>query len=625
MSYEGDNTVLDIPQNLSNIIQSPASYEKAILSRDEIRFNAQQVTFNNQARDVTIKLNSSGYIDPATALLYLNLKVKHSGSQVLEDGIMSAIGMATLKIGGRTVERIEDVAALRPILYHTCTEAWLKSEGQAAGFYRYIPTACANVAALSDSVGGSYDYSGDETTADPFSLCLFRRGGLTGANSIKGFDVTTCKPPSGSGYATQGVGYNSSRMGYQGSTYCHNRMNVFGCNNPAKSFMNNLGPGTNQHNGDSRTYALPLSLIFGFFRQPQYIPLRNMPLEITLQLKSYNEFMIHTPPYVEQKVGDKLIFMLGDNSDAADVDFPITGSSGTSGTITDIMADLQSSSFDEYTISNVHVACDVLQPAPALVDRIDALAAGSTGIQMVLDTYNTQESTLARATDIALHSTRSYSHLKDIYITMKPSDLKNNLFLAKSDTWYGSLVESISTTIGSKMIPSSNPCNSPAELYHSVRKSLGNGNKLSSARGVVSFNAYLGQPENTQAGAFKTSYASGLTPCLELARSSGVDKFRQSALLPTQAHSNFLIGTNCQKVLASNSLSGLNTLGSGYSITSNIKLKPYNDTNPDNDINSNVSNKSLDACWGDAKICFTQIYHSDVLLSVANGMVQILE
>ena len=78
MSYEGDSQIFDIPTNLSNIVAPPTSYDKSILSRDEIRFNAQAVQYNNTARDITIRINSAGYLDTATAYLYVDLKVDHT-------------------------------------------------------------------------------------------------------------------------------------------------------------------------------------------------------------------------------------------------------------------------------------------------------------------------------------------------------------------------------------------------------------------------------------------------------------------------------------------------------------------------------------------------------------------
>lgn len=619
MSYESDQVVLDVPQNLSNIIQSPASYDKAILERNENRFTSQGVSYNNQARDIVIKMNSAGYCDPATTYLYLNLKTKHSGSQVIEDSILSLFGQCVLKVGGRVIERIEDVASLKPILYHTCTPEWLKTEGANAGMYRYITASGLNVGMINDGQGGTYSYSGDEVLGDAFSLTAYRRGALT---NVDGLDTKGVKVPKGDSYSSNTVGENSSRVGHVGSTMLHNSMNVYGCNDATKAYMSGLPEGTNNIDGSAKTYCIALSLIFGLFRSPQYLPLRNMPIELNITLKSYNECFIHVPPVVTGKVGSKRMYMLTDQTDNTDTDFPNTGSDSF---ITNIVNDLTNSSFDDYTISNVHVQTDILTPAEALVSRIDALASGSTGIQMVLDSYNVIKQPVQRSTDITLHSTRAYSHLKDIYLTFKPQDLENNLFLGKSDTWYGSIIQSVSTTIGSKMIPASHPCNSTAEMFTSLRKSLGNGNKLNSSRGVVSLAAYKGEPESTFAGAFKESQYSGLCPSLQLARSAGTNKLMQSYLLPTQCHSNFMLGTNCQRVLGANSLSGINTLGQGYSITTNLKLKPFNDTSRETDLNSNGLNKSLDSCWGDAPIIATQIYHSDILLNISNGAVQVLE
>ena len=104
--YESDDVVMDIPQNLSNLAQSPASYDKAILERNETRFFATGTTYNNQSKDIQVRMNSAGYCDATTAYLYLDLRCKHSGSQVLDgSGVFGLLGQATLKIGGKTCDK----------------------------------------------------------------------------------------------------------------------------------------------------------------------------------------------------------------------------------------------------------------------------------------------------------------------------------------------------------------------------------------------------------------------------------------------------------------------------------------------------------------------------------------
>lgn len=135
MSYEADD--MEVPAALSNLALKPQNYDKAILSRDEVRFNAQAISYNNTAKDITIRLNSAGYIDTATAYLYANIKTKYSNCQIIEEGLMGMLGQATLAVNGKIVERIEDVSELLPLLKHSCTQEWLQTEGKLAGQYRY--------------------------------------------------------------------------------------------------------------------------------------------------------------------------------------------------------------------------------------------------------------------------------------------------------------------------------------------------------------------------------------------------------------------------------------------------------------------------------------------------------
>ena len=95
-------------------------------------------------------------------------------------------------------------------------------------------------------------------------------------------------------------------------------------------------------------------------------------------------------------------------------------------------------------------------------------------------------------------------------------------------------------------------------------------------------------------------------------------------MLPSQVHSQFVVGTNTQRVLASSSLSGLNSIGTSYTCTTKVKFKRYNQQSMD-DVTASANNSSLDNCWGDNDLIATQIMHSDVLISVSNGLVSVLE
>lgn len=606
MSYEGDSQIFDIPQNLSNIVQAPVSYDKSILSRDEVRFNAQAIAYNNTAKDITIRMNSAGYVDTATTYLYVDLKVDHSNCQILEEGLFNLLGQATLSISGKIVERIEDVSELLCLLKHSCSQEWLQTEGRMGGQYRYVKSTSYQTSIVNDDSADSNN--------DSLNIAIM--------DKTAGVDVVL--PRANGTYESTVIGVNSIDKIYVGQTVRHNSMNTTGKGAGVHSFWRDLSEGQNLADDTARTLCIPLSLVFGLFRQTNtYLPTRNLPMEIKLSLKPYAQAFIHVPPCVSDKLQGRPIPLTADQTATDHATEPKTDT-----VIAPIMTDLKDNNFAGYSLTNVHILTDVLTPAPALVQKIDALAAGNTGIQMVIDTYSVNKQPVQYAENINLVSTRSYSHLKDVYTTFRPSELETNLFLQKTDRYYGSVVESVSTQIGSKVMPSTNPADSINEMFINLRKCLGIQNNIGTSRGVVSLNSYQGKPDCAVAGCKKLPYSHGFIPDLKIARAtSGTDeakKFLNAHLLPSQAHSNFVIGTNCQRVLASSSLSGLNSIGTSYTCTTKVKFKRLNAAGTA-DASSSANNSSLDNCWGDIDMLATQIFHSDVLINVSNGLVSVLE
>lgn len=606
MSYEGDSQTLDVPANLSNIVQPVTSYDRALLSRDEVRFNSQQISYNNVARDITIRMNSSGYCDSACTYLYADLKVKHSNCQILEEGLANIFAQATLSVSGKIVERIEDVSALLPLLKHSCTQEWLQTEGRLSGQYRYVKSAGYQTTIQNTDAADSND--------NTKNISILSK---TGTDNL-------VKMPVKGGTGSVTIGQNTSNLIYTGQTQRHNAMNTVGKGSGSNAIWSELPEGTNKADDTARTLCMPLSLIFGLFRQHNtYLPIRNMPLEIKLTLKPYAEAFIHVPPCVTGKIEGRPIPIVADIANDSDAVIPNTGT-----TIAAIITDLNDNNFADYSLTNVHVLTDILTPAPALVSKIDSMAAGNTGISMIIDTYNVNKTPCQYSENINLVSTRSYSHLKDIYTMFKPAILETNLFLQKTDTYYGSLVESVSTQIGSKVMPSTNPADSVNEIFINLRKCLGIQNNIGNSRGVVSAASFEGKPDAPVANCKKLPYSHGFIPDLEIAKGeTSANKNKRlyySHLLPSQIHSQFVIGTNTQRVLASSSLSGLNSIGTSYTCTTKVKFK-RNNQQAITEITSSANNASLDNCFGDLDLIATQVMHSDVLISVSNGLVNVLE
>ncbi len=617
MSYEESTTIMDVPTQLSNIVENPVSYDKSIMERNSVRWNAQGVEYGETQKEIVIRVNTAGYLDASTCYLGLDLKVKWSGSTILEEGIAGILGNCQLFCAGKQIERIENGSALLPLVHHACSEAWLQGEGKASGMYRYIKSKGLETSIKNDD---SADSNRDSTN---IGICN------SNTNSLDGDAKEHVYLPRSDGtFSTVKIGENSDDKIFTGATYRHNAMEVCG-KNGNESCWNELSEGTNQNGNRARRLYLPLSLIFGLFRlNSTYLPIRNMPLEIRLSLKNFSESFVTVVPTVCDKLQGRPIPMINDQASATHAIEPLTH-----GKIAEVINDITDPNFGQkaYSITNVHILGDVLTPNPALSNKIDSLASGS-GIQLVIDSYSVSQFPIQYNENISLNSSRNYSHLKDLYTHFSPAEIATNTFLNKADKYYGSVCESFQTCIGSRTLPSSMPQDSIAEMYLNVKKCLGTMNHLGSGKGVVSLQAYQGKPEYTSANSYKRAWSHGFIPNLKIAKKTGlltndevIRKLFSTHRLPSQAHSDFMLAENTQRILNQNSLSGLNTLGSSYQITQKIKFKKFEDASVDGNVLSSANNSSLDNCWGNTNINATMLAHYDVLVSVAQGMVSVLE
>jgi len=617
MSYEESTTIMDIPTQLSNIVENPVSYDKSIMERNSVRWNAQGVEYGETQKEMVIRVNTAGYVDASTAYLGLDLKVKWSGSTILEDGILNLLANCQCYISGKQVERIENASALLPLVHHACSEAWLQGEGKASGMYRYIK--CKG---LETSIKNS-----DSTDTANNSTNIGIANSDT-SNLIGDAQEQVFLPRVDGTFSSVKIGENSGDKIFTGATYRHNSMEVCG-KNGNEACWNELSEGTN-HNGDkSRRLYLSLGLIFGLFRiKETYLPVRNMPIELRFSLRNFAECFITPIPCIADKLQGRPIPVLNDQTSATHATEP-----KTNGKVAEVITDITDPNFGAkaYSITNVHILADVLTPNPALSNKIDSLAQGS-GIQLVIDSYSVSQFPIQYNENISLNSSRNYSHLKDLYTHFSPAEISTNTFLNKADKYYGSVCESFQTCIGSRTLPSSMPQDSLAEMYLNVKKCLGNMNHIGSGKGVVSLAAYQGKPEYSSANSYKRAWSHGFIPNLKIAKKTGaltddevIRKLISTHRLPSQAHSDFMLAENTQRVLNQNSLSGLNTLGSSYQITQKIKFKKFEDASVDGNVLSSANNASLDNCWGNTNINATMLAHYDVLVSCAEGMVSVLE
>lgn len=615
MSYEESPTIMDIPEQLSSIVSNPVSFDKSITERNSVRWNAQAIEYGENARQIVIRMNTAGMVDPATCFLGLNLKTKYGGSTILSNGILNLLGNCELYVGGKQVERIENASALLPLLFHSCSEAWLNGEGVASGIQKYVKTKLyeTSVANTESADTGNNSVSLNLADSDTSNL-----SGTAQASIYL--------PRVGGTYSTVKIGENSVDKCFTGSTYAHNALNCKGKNGNEACF-NQLSDGQNV--GDkAKTLYLNLGILFGLFRINSYIPVRNLSLEFRLNLRAFNETFITPVPHVSCKLQGRALPTIVDHADDSHAVYPKTGTK-----ISEILTAITDPNYgaSAYTISNVHILGDVCNIAPSLANKIDSLAQGS-GLQFVLDCYSVSSFPFAQLQEnMTLSSSRSYSHLKDIYTTFQPAEIANSTFALKEDRYYGSLIDSCQTMIGSRTMPSSMPQDSIEEMYLSVKKTLGNIGKTGSARGVVSMRNYQGLPEG-HGNSYKRAWSHGYIPDLQCIKKTGalsdnqvIRKILNTSHLQSQAHSDFMLAENLQRVLNTNSLSGLNTLASAFQISQVIKFKKFEDADVTSNSLSSANNASLDNCYGNTAVTAQQIHHYDCLLSVAQGMVSVLE
>ena len=112
-----------IPKNLGDLLQGKVlNMTSAVRDRTTTKFRVQgSSNYSNNNRTIQFRLTSSNYADLSTACLHWKLK-RDSTLQATEDlAMLSAIESARLLIAGKEVERVNNVRALKPIIYTKCS------------------------------------------------------------------------------------------------------------------------------------------------------------------------------------------------------------------------------------------------------------------------------------------------------------------------------------------------------------------------------------------------------------------------------------------------------------------------------------------------------------------------
>lgn len=582
-----DSVELDLSENLK-LYRAPVSLAQSVTQRQSVRFAPQSSGsgFNpTQNKQITIRMSSQSYIDPATAFLVFQYQSDTVG-QVPQDNILSFFDSAKLVCGGRTLESIANLDSISPVIFYgkTPRDAVLSGLGQLANCNKF-----------------SYE-RGMYVNGDPTTLNVKAESVGTDA-SVAGMDGGVANfVPSGSGTSStvstlqntsafaRGCGH--TMVSGMAKVYAQDARGIAG-----SGFLDSTGVIFNNSvltssGSRSRYLAIPLSAIFGLFSGTSYIPLRNCGI-LSVELTLGNRGVINVQPVIFNGLSSNPV-ALGYESDGETIAKLVTGQA-------------------RYNLNNVFVYVDTVDPAPALVERVDEMCAGDTGVSIVYDTISTSQFNVNYDSTLSLQIARSYSHVRDMYCVFRPSVLANNPMYSRGDqTYLGSRFKSYNSVIGSSTFPSIS-VDSPQQAYIEFLKSFGHHQgKTASA---IDFQAYTGQ---TGVHSHHTAWT-GLLPSLAVVRAGGQPALTQSTQTFTSAPSQFVICQSYERVLGegSHNLSGISTRLAGSVMTLNVNLKPFDSTL--------ALATTTDCIVGDAPLQCTMAVHCECLLRIANSSIMVAD
>lgn len=518
----------------------PATKETFVLGRTTQRWTPSSGSSYSglNSRTITFRLSSESMLDPATA--YLNMTLKTPRGYVVPEDLapLSLISAVRLTAAGSQVEQYTNVGdAVKPLLYVSSAADYLSGNASATmGSWLYRPnvgiglaTGAANeIGTVEDSSGATISYiGGSEFTSDEKAL------GIDAKDSFK----------------------------FVGSTY---RANSFPAGFEATTLSTTTkftGRTVNGIDYQGQSYSIPLALIFGTFRVEQLLPLRVLgALELTIELNQPSRSLIVCKP---------LAYSAGN---------VISEGSADAFTL-------------DYTLTNLSISADLVHINPSAAADIDALAAGSTGLSLVIPTMVTTlfPSQQGGVSQQSLVCTRPYSNLTAQFVTMRPSAGANSAYWPKSLYFGGSRFLGCQSQIGGMSYPAQS-IQSVSQAWVELRKALAGTRGTSIDKGsAVGFSEYACQFPSPYGAA--SSASRGAAPDItEITRASATDVTRSAFAnsIASMPKACFVIGQNFSRVIGdadSRSISGVNSRISGYSVQTNLTFRPYvaspNNTNPD--------------------------------------------
>ena len=580
---------LDISDSL-RLYKTPISLSQSVVSRSTVRFNTTGASaFNQSNRSIVIRLSSQEYLDPTSAFLVFSYKPKVKGT-VPQDCILSLFSDARLIVGGRVVESVQNVSELMPSVFigKSPKEAIQSAYGALAGVDKYTTDKYGYVQ-VGDGAGGAANITA--------GINPLRLGTLT---SYAGFDAGTANfvPDQSSTSSVASINKNSSSLA-----------NAYGyttCSGLTKKYMqsDNLNVDSGFLSGVQtglRYYAVPLHALFGFFGISQFICLRNLGV-VSIELS------LHPT----RGVLNVLPKALAAGVDGEDGVINLTDSTG------DAVEALASGKRD-YELTNVYVYCDVVQPNASIVEKIDQLVMGNSGVSYVFDTWTSSTQNVQYASSVQIQVSRSYSHVRDLVMIARPVDAVSSVFARQDQTYLGSRVRSYRSSIGSSSFPAIEIDNVQLALLECL-KSFGHHTGASSS--VIDLQNYTGSTGVSHGG-------SGFTGCLEnlgVVKTGGINALFQASCTHTTAPSNYMIAQSYSRLLGegqNHALSGISTRLSGSIMTLNLQLYDYNTASANLDITSGINTGSVDCILGNTPLHITVGIHSEQLLRIADSSVMV--
>jgi hypothetical protein len=623
-----------IPKNLGDLMQGKVmNMTSAVRDRTTQKFRVQgSSSYSNNNRTIQFRLTSNNYADLSTATLHWKLK-RDSTLQATEDlAMLSAIESARLLIAGKEVERVNNVRALKPIIYTKCSSDYYNSTLSLCGAWKYRPCRTGVLATNTSATSAPNDDSRADVADNSYTITLpAGKEGTNGANIVLDplrvmlyphTATTTSNFGTGSGTASLGYGTHTGVFGHptnsQGTSFSSYRIAY---NNPVpsnllgglvleNSFVSYTGSNTDgfstQHigrTGDlSENQSMPLSLIFGLCgKENSLFPLRNVgSVEVEINLAPYESWWLHRPvtSTVGGNAGVSRIVNISTTKDNA----------------------VHAAGYDKYSIINPVITCDIVQCADSIVSRIDQMCSSDTGFNMSFQSYSTISQPMDYQENVTLNYLQGYSSLRDVYVSFQPA-VGMNPYYPKSDYTLGSRFLQSNLQVGSTNFPAQD-IEGASEAYTELMKTYDD--SYGKPGGIISYAEYLGQrTASLNAGIAQTA---GAMPSIAAAqwadRNVGAC---QVASIPTMKPSCFLLGNSLQKVLYhGKTYSGLSTRSSGLGLTHNLKFKsPTLFTDPASNKESLANPNFLDAHLGQVQMIANTVFSHDVLLTIANDAVTV--